>query len=210
MQSSHRARRLCVLSVFILLPFVALPQGVIIDQSANNPIHGYWVFGNQTLIGQEFVPSMSELSFVDLLLDGDWSGPAGTFDVRIHDSTLTGPVLGTSGQIAMPAGSGNPATERFYFPTIVPLIPGATYVMEVELLSAGAQWWWGVGYDGSHAYTKGSVVCVGYAGVVPSANLWFQEGVNVPEPSAAGLILIGIMTLGLCRGEKVLQRRALG
>ncbi len=119
---------------------------------------------NQPL-GQSFTPSLSSVGFIRLfLIDGVRNNGLGaTVYVNLREDCITGPVLGLSGPVFMPDnfGIGSGGYTNFFFSSPVPVTPGATYYLQPN----GA--------------------------AVPFDDLWFREGVFVPEPSWALLILVG-------------------
>jgi hypothetical protein len=199
--------------VLLLMTVGAHAQGVVIDQSLQPPaiIPGktyHYDASGATLIpetGQEFTPSLNGLDFVDVLFLsqlGTNSG-TGTFQIAIHQGTITAPVLGLSGQRTFSSGT-NGTDARFTFPTTVPLAPGSTYVLEVLEIAGNSQW--GIEVPGS-AVVDGQTIDMNYPGGqliyggVPQAteDMIFQEGIFVPEPSASFLLLSGVLTFGLFR-----------
>ena len=110
---------------------------VVIDQHNDGPFSGGFTL-NAAPIGQGFIPGISGLDFVDLLVN-DQNPGFGTGDdiaVRIRESDIAGTILGTSDnvffadQVSMPSFQ-LPKEVRFAFSTTVALTPGNTYVIEI-------------------------------------------------------------------------------
>jgi hypothetical protein len=194
---------------------------VIIDQSLQPPAiipgesYHYDAAGSSLIapIGQEFTPSLNGLDFVDvkfLSQLGTNSGD-GTFQIAIHQGTITAPVLALSGQMTFSSGI-NGTDAQFTFPSTVPLAPGNTYVLEVLQIAGNALW--GVEVPLS-AVVNGQTIDMNYpggrmifAGVPRDTNdMIFAEGIFVPEPSVSFLLLAGVLVFGLGRRASSKSRR---
>ncbi len=151
---------------------------------------------NQPL-GQSFTPSLSSVGFIRLfLIDGVRNNGLGaTVYVNLREDAITGPVLGLSGPVFMPDnfGIGSGGYTNFFFSSPVPVTPGATYYLQPVVQSGDT--WEVVEYN--YSYPGGTLFLNGAA--VPFDDLWFREGVFVPEPSWALLILVGGGIVGKCR-----------
>jgi hypothetical protein len=98
---------------------------------------------------------------------------------------------------------GGQAEGDFLFPNQVHLAPGTTYYFQPIIQSGGPFSASGdtFRYPGGSAFLNGNAV---------SEDLWFREGIIVPEPSAAALALIGFGTfLYARRGDKNKKKRLL-
>jgi hypothetical protein len=142
--------------------------------------------------GQSFTPSLSSVGFVRFFL---WDGKFGagsnlTTYVTLHSGSITGPILGTSDSILLAPGFNAP--EDFLFPNSVPVTPGTTYYLQLVGQST-TPWLSFVGpflYDGGNAFALGAPFTY-----FPTWDLWFREGIVVPEPSACLLGLIAAFAL---------------
>lgn len=173
-------------------------QGYLIDQSLLPPPNtgGSYHYDavDSTLIpstGQEFTPSFDGLDFVNVLLFGPGGG---TFQVSIHDGSITGLALGISEQVVS-AGSGY---THFNFLSTVSLTPGNTYVFEVIQNDNSSGWFIELP---TSAVVNGQTIDMNYSGGrliyggVPqsSYDMIFSEGINVvPEPRSVDLFAIGV------------------
>jgi hypothetical protein len=175
------------------LPLGLYAQVFQIDQSNDGVTNFYFSLTSQP-IGQEFIPSFTSLNAVVLRTYGSDGPVTASFQVRIHPGSLAGPVAGVSDQAFR--SDGWPAYTQFSFPASVSLTPGSTYVMEL-VLTSGAPAWWGVGYNPWAGYSQGRMILSGS----PSStyDLWFQEGVVIPEPGVQVLYLLGIASLVFAR-----------
>ena len=175
------------------MPMGGRAQGVSIDQrnDATSPSALFsWDLKNGFPVAQEFVPQLAGLDFVDLVMGSVEVDPGATFQVTIRQSQITGTVLGTS-EAVQGFGQAAPSIAHFTFASTVPLTPGNAYVL--ELLYAPSRWT--VGADPSAAYADGRMI--GGGGSLDNYDLWFREGIGVPEASCLVLFLVGAVTLKL-------------
>lgn len=177
----------------LMFPANAEAQGVIIDQSNDqtNPRNlAYWTLQVSTPVGQEFVPTLNAMNFVEAAFTTREGGSSLiTMQVLIHASTITGPVVGSSTMDTFSAPynfGGFGGVHRFEFSSTVPLVVGNVYVMDFVQQTPVGNF---IGTDPSMAYTSGQMI----RGGVPfdGFDLWFREGLAVPEPSTALLVLLG-------------------
>jgi hypothetical protein len=131
--------------------------------------------------GQEFIPSLNCIDFVDVTLFSVQSAQPGTFQIAIHDSTIGGPVLGLSTPTVRTNATSD-HTAHFTFENKVPLTPGATYVLEI--IQTAGDTGWAVelpntaainGTNANLAYAGGRLI---NAGAPQNTNdLAFREGI---------------------------------
>ena len=144
-------------------------------------------------LAQSFTPSLNAVGFVrmDLLANG----PA-TLDVVLHANSLTGPVIGTSEQVTLQSGFAG--FVNFYFDTPASVTPGTMYYFQPVVLPGGSDV---ATYTSRfYNYTGGAAF---YQGTASSTDdLWFREGIIVPEPSTWALLL-------MCAGALWFLRRKL-
>jgi hypothetical protein len=162
----------------------ARPGEVVAGIQANQPI------------GQSFTPSLSSIGFIRLqLLDLDpGNGLGATLLINLGTDSITGPVLGSTDPLFLADGfPGPPNFVDFFFSTPASVAPGTTYyfqpvVQSGEVILLG-RFIMGSDYAGGNEFLQGQ----------PGNNdLWFREGIVVPEPSALSLLLAGVALL-LCR-----------
>jgi hypothetical protein len=99
-------------------------------------------------------------------------------------------------------GWGTRGYVNFFFPIPVAVTPGVTYYFN-PVVQSGDNWdivGYNYGYAGGTAYFKGVAD--------PLEDLWFREGIVVPEPSSALLISIGAGALVYVRRRHSRNRRA--
>ena len=154
-------------------------------------------------IGQSFTPSTTAVGFIRLSLNDATPGNSAgaTVFVNLRANSITGTVLGSSDAVSMPDnfGRGTNGYVNFFFPSPVTLIPGTTYYFQ-PVVQSGDTWQVGaynfpVNYAGGTAY---------YDGVASgSDDLWFREGIVVPEPSTICLGIFGAATIILFGRHKL-------
>jgi len=115
--------------------------------------------------------------------------------------SMTGPILGSTDPVAIPPRGLDPTT--FFFSIPVPVMPGQTYYFQV-VEQAGDDTWGGILADPDYRYPGGTAFFNG----VPNAgwDLWFREGIVVPEPSSALIFIVGIGAFALARRVKAKAR----
>ena len=153
------------------------------------------VMQNADPLGQSFTPTLSSVDFVRFkFADADSLQANGaTVHVDLLSGSITGTLLGSTAPVFMPDGFAGVAT--FLFPASQPLTPGTTYYFSV-ILHAGSDAWaidsGGYNYPGGMSYWQGAAV---------GGDLWFQEGIVVPEPSLVTLFLLGGAGLAAARSR---------
>ena len=198
----------CVAVAVSTTPVQAAPSFTIVDQSnANfNPS----LFQNIQAfspIGQEFIPNLLSLNFVDLFTAnfGGFNNVSNLF-VNIHQGTITGPIVGTSSLVTLSSTNiSSSDISSFDFASPVPLVPNNLYVIEAVLASGGAR---GIGSSGGplSSYPGGNQILNGVP--QPNNDLWFREGIKVPIPepsSVLGILTFGILA-GLFHSKKLVKR----
>ncbi len=110
----------------------------VTDQSCVAPAYYNYntSYSGNLALGQEFKPTQSSVSFVDLVIAdaGSDIGPGANFLVKIHAGTIGGTVLGTSATAFVPDNTNITGTTNythFTFASPVAVTPGSTYVVEV-------------------------------------------------------------------------------
>jgi hypothetical protein len=141
---------------------------------------------NQPL-GQSFTPLLSQVGFVRLaLVDGSVNGVGFTLSLDFLSGSITGPILGSSTPVTQT--DGFIGYVDFFFSTPINVTPGTPYYFRPLLMSGDSgttlRVYNAYGYAGGTAYING---------VASSGNdLWFREGVVVPEPSSGAILLLGL------------------
>ncbi len=198
-------KKFSVISVTLLLAaFSAYGQGTMFlyDQQSSTDEGNYgYGFGPafQNLLpttGQSFTPTFSGIDFIRLEIND--STPAGTVGsawfLNLHSDSIHGPILGTTATVGLPGGFTGAA--NFFFPSTIPLTPATSYWFDINTPDGGA-WHVVAGvfiYPGGIAWANDSPR--------PGADYWFREGLVVPEPSSATLIMLGGAALACLRRVK--------
>ena len=136
------------------------------------------------------------MDFVRLYV-GDYifpNGPGAQIYVNLLSGSITGSVMGTSSTIFMP-GSFSGYTN-FVFPGSVALTPGTTYYLEPVALSGNPN----TQILASFAYPNGTLYS---SGTAQNAQLWFREGIAVPEPSALAFALVALTAAVASKGRRL-------
>jgi len=159
------------------------------------------------LSGQSFMPSLSGVDFVVLNIEaagGHASTPPGNYLLEIRQGQGdSGPLLGTSNPVLLPTGLP-PTNIEFDFSSVVPLMPGDLYSLVVNNADPGSGSNFLVGYSTAAGYSAGS----GFGSATGDYDLYFQEGLIVPEPATLGMLAAGFVGAGLmrCRRKRPQQR----
>jgi len=197
-EKDYQLRWVCCLSL-ALFYVTASGQGTMVydQQSSTESNFGEAAFdiaSNQPM-GQSFTPSLDAVRFVRLRVgDGDrFDGFGGSLSLNLRSGSITGTVLATTSAASFT--NGFLGTIDFLFSSDVPLLPGTTYFLQPVLQSGSA-----VLTADSFLYPGGSAFLHGNA---IAQDLWFREGVLVPEPSSGVLVLIGFSILAYARKNQV-------
>jgi len=178
--------------LFFLIPICAFAQGTmyVYDQQSSTdetpfPGDGGDMRGITAVWGQSFTPSLSSIDFIRLkFADGNTSDAGGaTVYLNLHADSLTGALLGTTAPVSMPNNFAG--TTTFLFPASITLTPGTTYYFEPVLVPGQGSW---LINGGEYGYPGGNFISNGQPS--PMGDLWFREGVIVPEPSSGALLLV--------------------
>lgn len=177
----------------------ALGADFVVDQAAMPELQNTAYHMLFPGVGQEFKPTFSRVDFIDTML---WSsGPEfATFQMRIHEGTLAGRVIAVSSPVDYTFSGGGAVPVRFLFPTSALVVPDQTYVFEIPPMSiyTGAP----IGptpYDRGRAFQPDIEIPANY-------DLWFREGIIVPEPATWKLLAAATLFLIVTRSAKLARR----
>jgi hypothetical protein len=182
-----------LISRFLLLPLLSTlcvcGQGSFVydQQSADESgiLEGGGAIQSNQPLGQSFVPTVPSVGFVRLYLyDGIFgNGLGATLFLNLRATSISGTILGSTVPVSL--NDRFAGTVDFLFPSPIAVTPGTAYCFQPVVQSGDN---WGISaatynYSGGTAFSQGSAL--------PSTDLWFREGIIVPEPGSAALILLG-------------------
>ena len=190
-----RAAGIATVALCVVVANVKLiGQGLLVDQASGTLSefvpNGVIVPDNQ--IAQSFTPSLSAVGFVqfsDLISDNSSSV---VVVVNLRQGAYNGAIVSSTDPIVL----FNKFTQisTFYFPDNIAVTPGRLYFFEPVLQSSGHL---DFGYKSPSTYDRGDL----FGNGVPSggaADLWFREGIVVPEPSSIWFLVLASLGL-ICR-----------
>lgn len=136
--------------------------------------------------GQSFTPSLSVVGFIRLTLyDNDPNNGLGaTLLLRLRANSISGPILDSSSAVVLT--NGFIGRVNFFFGSGVPVNAGDTYVFETVVQSGDL---WKI-TAGEYNYPGGTVFANGLP-VGGMSDVWFREGIVVPEPCSGFLLALG-------------------
>lgn len=180
-----------ILVVVVMLTSHVFGQGTMFVYDQQSSVDGSYLEGganiqDSQLFGQSFTPQLSSVGFIRLYIYNGFLGneTAANIVVNLRSDSLSGAILGTSSVVTIPSGAFAGLVD-FTFAVPLSVTPGTTYYFQpvvqnnnnLGLLQAG------------YGYAGGTEIFKGVAD--PNKDLWFREGVIVPEPSSVALLLIG-------------------
>ena len=137
---------------------------------------------------QSFTPSLSGIGFIEV-----WGMDIPTFTalaVNLRESSPDGAILGTTSTVTIPRGTNYSGPLSFLFSGQISLVPGQVYYMEPFMVKPA-------GYGTSchinafyYNYAGGRYIDRDNDNT-KSLDLWFREGIVVPEPGTMALVLLG-------------------
>ena len=184
---------LCSPAVLLLLTRIACGQGTFLydQQSSDESRYGEAAAGIQVnqLIGQSFTPSLTAVGFIRLQLYdlNPGNGMGATLYINLRTTSISGPIFDSSALVFLPdAAPGLPSFVDFFFTTPVSVTQNTTYYFQPVVQSGDViligRFIQGSDYAGGTDYLKG---------LPGTDDLWFREGIIVPEPSSLALLLLG-------------------
>jgi hypothetical protein len=142
----------------------------------------------QTL-GQSFTPVLTGIDFVQLQAVAYPGSGSSLSRLHLYQGGPGGPLLGTTE--ALLVADSTLAIRTFYFTQQIPLTPSQVYYLGLEATRVDPSTVdMAVSYVFGWPYDRGTLFANGSAS--PNADLWFREGVVVPEPGACSLLTLGL------------------
>ncbi len=173
----------------------ASPQGFIYDQSSSDEAHvfegGADIFQNEPM-GQSFTPSLRNVGFIRLYLYNGLLGDtsAATVHINLRVDSVTGPLLAASLPVTIPGGAGFAAPVNFFFDNTPGVTPGTTYFFQPIVEDND-----NIGLNQSDYNYAGGTGFLRGAPDPMNRDLWFREGIVVPEP---GITSLSLLITALC------------
>lgn len=191
---SPLAIALPVVSLIVVLFWTAVVGAspiTVIDQE-NTATTGS--VGVNTNSGQTFTPALGAIDAAEYQLKSD---AALSVSINLREDSLSGTLLGSTNQVAIP-GDNTFRIAHFDFDSQVSLTPGNVYFLQIVQQGTGNL---NAAFDSSGGYTSGAYLG---GGVSPFFDVWFREGLHVPEPPAVILAAMGFFGLAAfgCRRRK--------
>jgi hypothetical protein len=168
---------------------LARGQGIFVydQQSVTNDSaggEGAPIIQSSQPIGQSFTPTLSSVGFIRLFVgDSAFNGLGATMYVNLRADSITGPILGSTDPVFMRDGFAG--RTNFLFGSPVAVTPNVTYFFEPVVQSGDL---WGIVDDPNYHYAGGTAF--GFGQPQPPFDLWFREGIIIPEPCGVSLILL--------------------
>jgi len=142
-------------------------------------------------LGQSFTPSLTAVGFIrlDLYDVVNNNGKGAIVYVNMRADSITGTILGSSSPVSLPDGFGvnGGGFTSFLFQNAVVVTPGTIYYFDIATQTGSdtlgvRRFLLGTDYTGGTEFLSGQ----------PGGDdLWFREGIVVPEPSSISLLLLG-------------------
>jgi hypothetical protein len=179
------------ISALVLVALPVVGQGtLLVDQQSANRADAH-TDTQLAGVGQGFTPTFSSIGFIQLAV-ADVTlppGPRAQVVVNLRSSSITGAIIGTTVPVDVPyAAELSPGFfSTYFFSTPVALTPGTPYFFQPvdpvghETINIGV---------GSFNYAGGPMYVDGNS-LLPNSDLWFTEGIVVPEPGAIALLALG-------------------
>ena len=137
---------------------------------------------------QSFTPSLNGIGFIEVWVTSTVTSTA--LAVNLREGSPDGAILGTTHTVKIPLGTNYFGPLSFLFSEQIPLVSGQVYYMEPFMVKPGS---WGTSCHINAYYYN-------YAGgryfnrdndTFQSLDIWFREGIVVPEPGTMALVLLG-------------------
>lgn len=193
-----------IVCLLLLITVTTRGQGTFVYDQESSTDEAYPIGGPPIkfygTVGQSFAPSLAMVGFVRLKLDDVNRGNAlgGTLVVNLRSTAINGPIIGTTTPVTLVDGFAG--SVNFFFATAVPVTPATTYYLQAIIQSGDD---WGIT---TMSNTPGDNYPNGmfYGGLQPfsAGDLWFREGIVVPEPSSALLFFMGSGVAGWFMRQK--------
>lgn len=181
-----------ILMLVLNVGMLSRGQGTFVtDQaSAGESTQGEFAIGIQSNqpLGQSFTPSLDGVGFIRLYTgDSSLNGIGATLYVNLRSGSMSGPIIGASAPVFLP--DGFVGRTNFLFTTQLSVTPGTSYYLQPVVQSGDT---WQIISDGGRNFTYSGGTAFYHGTASQFEDLWFQEGVVVPEPSPLAVLLCGV------------------
>jgi len=175
-------------------------QGTFVYDQQSSTFEG--VAGNTIIqqsqpFAQSFIPTLSSVDFIRLKLSNNnpGSGVGVTMYVNLSSNSIPGTPFAVTQPVTLPNAFAG--TVNFFFSTSVSLTSAVTYFFQ-PVVSSGDLW--NIDVE-EFNYPNGTIYFNGLP-LGGMSDVWFREGIVVPEPSSVLLGLIGIGAFFVCRANR--------
>jgi hypothetical protein len=178
-------QKLLVAISFLPVSFACSQGTLVYDQQSTNLIEGAAFLRSGQPMGQSFTPFLSSIDFIELnLYDSDSLSQSGaTVYLNLRSGSITGSILASTAAVFLPDGFFG--TASFSFSSPITVIPGVTYYFQPLIQSGDSMG----SYVTDGSYTGGTAI---YQSVpIVDRDLWFREGIVIPEPGTWVLLVVG-------------------
>ena len=186
MKQSEAVKLARIAISLLLAAATSLAQGFIVDQASGtigeNIQNSVILPGTPTV--QSFTPSLSAIGFIQLSTFIQATSSGETVVINLRQDAYNGPIVSSTDPVFL-INKGT-AINTFYFSGNIPITQNQVYYFEPVVLSAGN---WDIGYKSPSGYDRGQL----FGNGLPDnqADLWFIEGIVVPEPGTVWMLLFG-------------------
>jgi hypothetical protein len=154
-------------------------------------------FGTPALnfnLSQSFTPGLSGVGFVELQTVTYPEGGSSLSRVWLRQDGVDGPRLASTEPLLVE--DNGLAIRTYFFPENISVTPGTKYWLEFELMSiTGPAVDLSVQEVSPSSYTAGDMY---FRGPQPDIDLWFREGMVIPEPKVVHMLVLGALGFGGC------------
>ena len=146
--------------------------------------------------GQSFTPSLGSVGFIRLKVSdaNPTNGLGATLYLNLRSDSIGGAILGSTEPVSLPNGFAG--TPNFFFANPVSVSPGVVYYFQ-PVVQTGDLW-----YADSYEYNYPGGIGFHQGWGFPGSDMWFREGIVVPEPSASLLLFLGGCALAFVRSVR--------
>lgn len=172
---------LWVTSVTLALRTAFADIAIVDQQNLNNE----GLFDTSSIrFSQSFTPSLPSFDVVQVIFANPGNVAITDLELTLFEGNGLGNSLGTSGLFTLPAHSGPTLMEfRILTPGIITVQPGAIYTFSIGTIFPVPF----VARYGTDTYAGGNMFDSTY--IYPDRDLWFREGLSVPEPTVFAFII---------------------